>query len=134
MWTGRGRENQAVSELGASLGFPHTCRRRDTFNKPVCVNVSVVGWLGQRERKSCASGQRKRMNLMVSPDLSLHLWPSPSLPHYLFACLDFIHSLLMHVIITCVYLLVLHLSVLLGSRDTWVNKTDMIPVLMVLRD
>lgn len=40
----------------------------------------------------------------------------------------------MHVINTCVYLLVLHLSVLLGSRDTWVNKTDVIPVLMVLRD
>lgn len=54
--TGRDREKQTLTGLGASLGLPQTCQRRDTFSKSVPVNVSVVGWLGQREGKSCTPG------------------------------------------------------------------------------
>lgn len=49
--TGRDRENQAATGLGASLGVLQTCERRDTFSKPVPVNVGVVGRLGQGQGK-----------------------------------------------------------------------------------
>lgn len=50
--TGRDRENQAVTGLGASLGLLQTCWRRDTHDKQVAVNVCggvALGWV-----RSCA--------------------------------------------------------------------------------